>query len=169
MATNTEKPNAKNLTDDNPKKTLDLSLPPTATPEPDPSQDPPNDSSTHPSSLPPPTSADASVADADADAKDGADSKASVDGHDAPVSDFQKKIRRAERFGISVQLSEQEKRNSRAERYVIFSGAFAYVLSEAFLFMFLDNSSGLAVWEPVGFLRLVVFIDEFLLLPVIKC
>ncbi|XP_042477100.1 protein MODIFIER OF SNC1 11-like isoform X2 [Macadamia integrifolia] len=36
---------------------------------------------------------------------------------DAPVSDLQKKIRRAERFGMSVQLSEEEKRNSRAERF----------------------------------------------------
>ncbi|KAJ4979989.1 hypothetical protein NE237_010769 [Protea cynaroides] len=35
----------------------------------------------------------------------------------APVSDLQKKIRRAERFGVSVQLSEAEKRNSRAERF----------------------------------------------------
>ncbi|KAG6744067.1 hypothetical protein POTOM_052776 [Populus tomentosa] len=37
----------------------------------------------------------------------------------APVTDIEKKIRRAERFGITVQLSEQEKRNSRAERYKI--------------------------------------------------
>lgn len=36
---------------------------------------------------------------------------------DAPLSDVQKKMRRAERFGISVQLSEKEKRNSRAERF----------------------------------------------------
>ncbi|XP_022742288.1 protein MODIFIER OF SNC1 11 isoform X2 [Durio zibethinus] len=34
-----------------------------------------------------------------------------------PVNDTQKKIRRAERFGVPVQLSEQEKRNSRAERF----------------------------------------------------
>ncbi|CAN1805643.1 Protein MODIFIER OF SNC1 11 [Linum perenne] len=33
------------------------------------------------------------------------------------VTDAEKKILRAERFGISVQLSEEEKRNSRAERY----------------------------------------------------
>ncbi|CAL0309847.1 unnamed protein product [Lupinus luteus] len=39
------------------------------------------------------------------------------DGSDAPISDAQKKIRRAERFGITVQLSEKEKRNSRAERF----------------------------------------------------
>uniref|UniRef100_A0A6N2N0P6 THO1-MOS11 C-terminal domain-containing protein n=1 Tax=Salix viminalis TaxID=40686 RepID=A0A6N2N0P6_SALVM len=30
----------------------------------------------------------------------------------APVTDIEKKIRRAERFGITVQLSEQEKRNT---------------------------------------------------------
>lgn len=34
----------------------------------------------------------------------------------ATVTDIQKKIRRAERFGMPVQLSEGEKRNSRAER-----------------------------------------------------
>ncbi|XWS43659.1 hypothetical protein CRYUN_Cryun16bG0122200 [Craigia yunnanensis] len=33
------------------------------------------------------------------------------------VNDTQKKIRRAERFGVPVQLSELEKRNSRAERF----------------------------------------------------
>lgn len=32
------------------------------------------------------------------------------------VSDIQKKILRAERFGMPVHLSEEEKRNSRAER-----------------------------------------------------
>ncbi|CAH9078294.1 unnamed protein product [Cuscuta epithymum] len=31
--------------------------------------------------------------------------------------DIQKKIKRAERFGVPVQLSEKEKRNSRAERF----------------------------------------------------
>ncbi|XP_077216930.1 uncharacterized protein LOC143851399 [Tasmannia lanceolata] len=34
-----------------------------------------------------------------------------------PVSDLQKKFRRAERFGMPVQLSEEEKRNSRSERF----------------------------------------------------
>ncbi|KAH1090076.1 hypothetical protein J1N35_017333 [Gossypium stocksii] len=34
-----------------------------------------------------------------------------------PADDIQKKIRRAERFGVPIQLSEQEKRNSRAERF----------------------------------------------------
>ncbi|KAK7356161.1 hypothetical protein VNO80_15427 [Phaseolus coccineus] len=37
--------------------------------------------------------------------------------NDAPLSDIQKKIRRVERFGISVQMSEKEKRSSRAERF----------------------------------------------------
>ncbi|KAK2647669.1 hypothetical protein Ddye_015158 [Dipteronia dyeriana] len=37
--------------------------------------------------------------------------------NDVPVTDIQKKIRRAERFGVSVQLSEEEKRNSRASRF----------------------------------------------------
>lgn len=33
------------------------------------------------------------------------------------VTDTQKKIRRAERFGMPVQMSEEEKRNTRAERF----------------------------------------------------
>ncbi|KAF2619605.1 hypothetical protein F2Q68_00040372 [Brassica cretica] len=33
----------------------------------------------------------------------------------SPVDDVQKKIRHAERFGVSVKLTEEEKRNSRAE------------------------------------------------------
>ncbi|KAK7284254.1 hypothetical protein RJT34_18997 [Clitoria ternatea] len=48
---------------------------------------------------------------------DAADSKTTPPDSDAPLSDVQKKMRRAERFGISVQLSEKEKRNSRAERF----------------------------------------------------
>lgn len=35
----------------------------------------------------------------------------------APVSHVEKKMRRAERFGMPVQLSEEEKRNTRAERF----------------------------------------------------
>lgn len=38
----------------------------------------------------------------------------------ASANDVDKKVRRAERFGVPVQLSEQEKRNSRAERYCTF-------------------------------------------------
>lgn len=40
-----------------------------------------------------------------------------VSGDADPVTDTQKKIRRAERFGMPVQMSEEEKRNSRAERF----------------------------------------------------
>ncbi|KAA8519263.1 hypothetical protein F0562_013519 [Nyssa sinensis] len=43
---------------------------------------------------------------------------ANENSNDAPVSNIQKKIRRAEPFGMPVQLSEEEKRNSRAERIV---------------------------------------------------
>ncbi|XP_059667747.1 protein MODIFIER OF SNC1 11-like [Cornus florida] len=43
--------------------------------------------------------------------------------NNALVSDMQKKIRRAERFGMAVQLSEEEKRNSRAERFGTASSA----------------------------------------------
>ncbi|CAN0926759.1 Protein MODIFIER OF SNC1 11 [Linum grandiflorum] len=55
------------------------------------------------------------------DNKDGLDSKsktaASVTEGTDSVTDTQKKIRRAERFGITATLSEEEKRNSRAERF----------------------------------------------------
>lgn len=40
------------------------------------------------------------------------------------ANDVEKKVRRAERFGVPVQLSEQEKRNSRAERYKSFFFSF---------------------------------------------
>ncbi|KAI3748373.1 hypothetical protein L6452_11399 [Arctium lappa] len=46
---------------------------------------------------------------------DNSNSNNSEDG--ASVNDTQRKIRRAERFGMPVQLSEEEKRNSRAERF----------------------------------------------------
>lgn len=36
-----------------------------------------------------------------------------------PANDIDKKMRRAERFGVPVQLTEAEKRNSRAERFVL--------------------------------------------------
>ncbi|KAL8152674.1 hypothetical protein V2J09_010434 [Rumex salicifolius] len=42
-----------------------------------------------------------------------------------PVNDTEKKIRRAERFGVPLQLSEEEKRNSRAERFGSLSGSSA--------------------------------------------
>ena len=42
----------------------------------------------------------------------------------AAVSDIEKKMRRAERFGISVQLTEKEKRDSRAERYCFWLSVF---------------------------------------------
>ncbi|KAL9153279.1 hypothetical protein ABFS82_10G038500 [Erythranthe guttata] len=48
---------------------------------------------------------------------DGVEAKAAdVDGGGA-ATDIQKKMKRAERFGMPVNLSEQEKRNSRAERF----------------------------------------------------
>lgn len=43
------------------------------------------------------------------------------------VTDVQKKMNRAERFGMPVHLSEEEKRNSRAERYSICTLLFYFV------------------------------------------
>ncbi|KAL3531878.1 hypothetical protein ACH5RR_005399 [Cinchona calisaya] len=52
----------------------------------------------------------------------GDETKGEVDAGGA-VTDIQKKIRRAERFGMPVQLSEEEKRNSRAERFGMGTGS----------------------------------------------
>ncbi|CAN1135413.1 Protein MODIFIER OF SNC1 11 [Linum perenne] len=64
------------------------------------------------------------------DNKEGLDStsKTAASGPESTesVTDTEKKLRRAERFGISVKLSEVEKRNSRAERY----GAFFVALTQ---------------------------------------
>ncbi|XP_004493925.1 uncharacterized protein [Cicer arietinum] len=92
MATPDTTPTAANSTDENPNKTLD-----------------------HPTTSPKPHS-DPISADIDTGADKSKDTPADLE-NDAPLSDVQKKMRRAERFGISVQLSEKEKRNSRAERF----------------------------------------------------
>ncbi|KAK4797752.1 hypothetical protein SAY86_030078 [Trapa natans] len=68
----------------------------------------------------PPSSADNSTVDVPA--KVGEATKPStvvprVANDVGPDNDIQKKIRRAERFGVQVQLSEAEKRSSRAERF----------------------------------------------------
>ncbi|XP_052119433.1 protein MODIFIER OF SNC1 11 [Arachis duranensis] len=105
MATATDNPNPNPTPtnppqqDQNPNKTLDPA-PATAHSDADPSVPPPsadNNNTTAPDSKDAPLPSDAA--------------------NDAPLSDIQKKIRRAERFGISVQLSEKEKRNSRAESF----------------------------------------------------
>ncbi|CAL5388071.1 unnamed protein product [Camellia sinensis] len=51
--------------------------------------------------------------------KDSNDDNKQKDEEDPAVSNIQRKIRRAERFGMPVQLSEEEKRNSRAQRFGI--------------------------------------------------
>ncbi|CAI9098109.1 OLC1v1034693C1 [Oldenlandia corymbosa var. corymbosa] len=71
-----------------------------------------NESSSKPSSTVP--------APQDGGDKNSGDTEGSGGG---PVTDTEKKIRRAERFGVAVQLSEQEKRNSRAERFGTASGS----------------------------------------------
>ncbi|CAL5351211.1 unnamed protein product [Camellia sinensis] len=83
---------------------------PSKTPDPEQLQDqPPSD----------PPSNDASI-DESKTIEDSPVTEASTDvknNDESDVSDTKKKIRRAERFGMPVQLSEQEKRNSRAERF----------------------------------------------------
>ncbi|CAA3021210.1 Hypothetical predicted protein [Olea europaea subsp. europaea] len=51
--------------------------------------------------------------------KTGAAAKNTDSSTEGAVTDIQKKLKRAERFGMPVQLSEQEKRNTRAERFGI--------------------------------------------------
>ncbi|KAK0585452.1 hypothetical protein LWI29_028749 [Acer saccharum] len=117
MATETEKPidvntvtaaaatdNSNNLSaEENPKKTMDST-----------------DRVQNPTSV---ASSDAVSSEAVELKKEGDDLKtieapvSPSSASDVTVTDVQRKIRRAERFGVSVQLSEEEKRNSRAERF----------------------------------------------------
>ncbi|XP_075486851.1 uncharacterized protein LOC142526377 [Primulina tabacum] len=73
-----------------------------------------------------PTTKDASVitatssesgADKSTGKFDEVDVKTSDVNDGAAVTDIQKKMKRAERFGMSVKLTEEEKRNTRAERF----------------------------------------------------
>lgn len=90
--------NNKNPLGENPSQTLDPTI---------------SSSAQTPASVPPSSTDGGSSKERDESKGSG---KASVVDDGAPVSDVQRKMRRAERFGISVQLSEEEKRNSRAER-----------------------------------------------------
>ncbi|KAJ6839697.1 protein MODIFIER OF SNC1 11-like [Iris pallida] len=45
----------------------------------------------------------------------------------APATNLKKKARQAERFGLPIQLSEQEKRNSRAERFGVRSNTIGKI------------------------------------------
>lgn len=90
--------NSKNPVGENPNQALDPAISSSAQP---------------PASIPP-SSTDGGLSK-ERDEPKGSD-KVLVEGDGASVSDIQRKMRRAERFGISVQLSEEEKRNTRAER-----------------------------------------------------
>uniref|UniRef100_A0A2N9IZ89 THO1-MOS11 C-terminal domain-containing protein n=1 Tax=Fagus sylvatica TaxID=28930 RepID=A0A2N9IZ89_FAGSY len=121
MATESpEKLNLNNPTEENPKETLDATVSPTD--KPDRIEEEPTDDALIEPSV---TTVDSDAGESE---KTGEDSKSDVaavasaaaagDADDvSPASNIQKKIRRAERFGISLQLTEQEKRNSRAERF----------------------------------------------------
>jgi hypothetical protein len=108
-----------NPTDENPLETLDSTSP-------------------KPLSDPTPT-------DTDADAEKSKDTPTPEPETDAPLSDVQKKMRRAERFGITVQLSEKEKRNSRAERYNPFHNLVCFVFQTNLLKLGFVFISGLAL------------------------
>ncbi|GAB2272419.1 hypothetical protein Dimus_007244 [Dionaea muscipula] len=128
MATATDKPSAKSLQPENPRETL---VPTTA----DPAPHPPNPTqpnraagSSNPSAQPAPPPVDVSNPAATKMIGDkGSHSSAGL-GLVSPTAssgsgpDIEKKVRRAERFGVPVQLSEEEKRSSRAERFGTGSG-----------------------------------------------
>lgn len=92
---------------ENPKTTTDLNL------SPSPAED--ASSTQH---LPELSSGGADEAKGTADA---AAAKTSDVDEGGAATDIQKKMKRAERFGMPVKLSEEEKRNSRAERYPFLS------------------------------------------------
>lgn len=99
-------------------ETLDASPPSTAA---KPSPLLPNPSSTVPTA---PSPSDPSVATSDETKNKGevekGEQKAAVpltSPTTGSVTDLEKKMRRAERFGVAVVMSEEEKRNNRAERY----------------------------------------------------
>ncbi|CAM8976210.1 unnamed protein product [Rhodiola kirilowii] len=94
MATQTV--NDKNVSESNPKKTLESTGSCAAM------ENPSDEVSSQP---PVKVSKDAEVVDGSPAASN------------EPVTDVQKKMKRAERFGMPVKLSEEEKRNSRAERF----------------------------------------------------
>ncbi|GMI96477.1 modifier of snc1, 11 [Hibiscus trionum] len=107
MASTTDKPGASTAADSsaeaNPTKTVDASSPSTD------KSDPPSDF-TH-------LDADVFVNESEGSKTTGTDAGLVAGESGGPVNVIQKKIQRAERFGVPVQLSEQEKRNSRAERF----------------------------------------------------
>ncbi|KAL3825945.1 hypothetical protein ACJIZ3_021974 [Penstemon smallii] len=83
----------------------------------------------------PPTTEDASSTHPPPSSDEGVDeAKVKLDAQEAntsdvndgaAVTDIEKKMKRAEHFGVAVKLSEVEKRNSRAERFGIVQSASA--------------------------------------------
>jgi SAP domain-containing ribonucleoprotein len=100
--------------------TLDAPLPATAT---KPAPLPPNPSSTVSTA---PSSSNPNGVSSDETKNKGAvqkgEQKAAVPL--SSVTDMEKKMRRAERFGVAVVMSEDEKRNNRAERYALSTYSF---------------------------------------------
>lgn len=117
MATDIPKPNDTNPSQEAAKETLNSTVPPSAKP------DRPECPNCDNFSDPPYLTVDSATSEPKIDNEDSKTTDVVVGSvpakSSAPASDIEKKIRRAERFGISVQLTEEEKRNSRAERYLI--------------------------------------------------
>ncbi|XVE76272.1 hypothetical protein DITRI_Ditri12bG0158800 [Diplodiscus trichospermus] len=114
MATTTEKPVASatattpasmeiSAAEPNPKKTVEAA--------------PPSTERSDPPSTDTPAASEVSLKESEGSKTTGTTVGTVAGDSSGPVNGIQKKIRRAERFGVPVQLSEQEKRNSRAERF----------------------------------------------------
>lgn len=116
-STDTQKPIDTSPAVENPTKTVDIPVPAAA--KPDLPVDPPSDT---PTATSPSSVVDSAENGSKADTQD--PKTAAADDGSAPATAVEKKMRRAERFGISVQLTEEEKRNSRAERYRLYLSFF---------------------------------------------
>ncbi|WZY80835.1 hypothetical protein YC2023_027219 [Brassica napus] len=75
-------------------------------------------------------------------------SSAAGDDVSSPVDDVQKKIRHAERFGVSVKLTEEEKRNSRAEMLKAIGDVGPVVDAGGIIAS--SSSPDLESWEDLG-------------------
>lgn len=135
-STDTQKPTDTSPAVENPTKTVDIPVPAAAAAaKPDLPVDPPSDT---PTATTPSSVVDSAENGSKPDTQD--PKTAAADDSAAPATAVEKKMRRAERFGISVQLTEEEKRNSRAERYRLYLSFLILVnLGLGFFLVFLNT------------------------------
>ncbi|GAB4833712.1 hypothetical protein Ancab_031959 [Ancistrocladus abbreviatus] len=122
MATATQKPTTQNTQSEKPEKTLAPPSPQRQNPIHRKHKEDSSNPSVKPQSVSENSNADSAKANDDDSRAKGTQNPIGVTvvspaANSSPATDIQKKLRRAERFGVPVQLSEEEKRNSRAERF----------------------------------------------------